>query len=164
MKSIRGQMKVQQMAFVLVAIVIFFVLVGLLFFSVGFRSLEESALELRESEAKEIVRKFAGSAEFTWEECANCVDWDKLLVLKDRASYDGFWNFDYLAIEVVHPDRGEEECASDNYPDCGVISIIEAPEDFGTVETAFVSLCRWDPEGYTKCELGKIIVSARGIG
>ncbi|MBI2057209.1 hypothetical protein HYT91_03070 [Candidatus Pacearchaeota archaeon] len=39
----RGQMKIQQMAFMLIAVMIFFALVGLLIFSIGFSGLKEKA-------------------------------------------------------------------------------------------------------------------------
>jgi len=158
----RGQMKIQQMAFVLVAIIIFFSLVLLFFFSVRTRTLEKNAVLLKEEEAKEIVKKLASSPEFYWKEsCKDCVDADKLLMLKERGAYKDFWNIDYLMIEKVYP-KFNEECTNFNYPNCNKITIIEK-EDYGIPSSAFVSLCRWDSEGYGKCEIGRIHVAGEGI-
>jgi hypothetical protein len=67
-KNRKGQMKIQQMAFVLMAIVIFFALVSLFYFSIRIRSLQKSALSLREEEAKELIRKLAVTPEFSFED------------------------------------------------------------------------------------------------
>jgi len=157
----KGQMKIQQMAFVLIAIVIFFAMVAIVYFSIRVSDIRESAVLLREEEAKELVRKLAGTPEFMSIECANCIDLDKILILKGKKSYDEFWDLRYLAVEIIHPIR-EEECDNTNYPDCGRVTLVEADE-IGVPYSAFVSVCRWDSEGYTKCELGKVYASGEGI-
>lgn len=163
--SSRGQLKIQQMAFVLVALVIFFGIVFLIFINFKLAGLKESAGELNEESASELVRKISSSAEFSFTPrmCSSCIDLDKVLVLKDRESYEGFWQLDYLQIVKVHPE-GKGECTKANYPNCGEITLIEEP-NFGTPSEAFVSLCRWESknEGYFKCELGKIYASGEDI-
>lgn len=158
-----GQMKIQEMAFVLVAIMIFFGLVALIFFSIRVSNLRESAGELREDEAKQLVRKLASTPEFSFRNCQVCIDFDKVLELKGKKDYQGFWNLDYLAVELVYPDKNGE-CNKSNYPECRSITIINKTQ-FGTAPDAFVSLCRWEQEkkGYFKCELGRIYASGKGI-
>jgi hypothetical protein len=161
--SSRGQMKIQQMAFVLMAIFVFFVLVGVLYVSFKSASLEGSAEDLREEAASELVKKLASSPEFSWtEDCANCLDFDKAFVLKDRESYEGFWNLDYLMIEVIGGTG--EECNPSTYPECGKISIIEK-ENYGTPKQAFVAVCWYENTngGYNRCGLGRIHVSGEDI-
>jgi len=46
MKSKKAQMKIQQMAFMLIAVMIFFALVGLLILTIGFSGLKEKATAL----------------------------------------------------------------------------------------------------------------------
>ncbi|MAG37775.1 hypothetical protein CMI45_00085 [Candidatus Pacearchaeota archaeon] len=164
----RGQVKIQQMAFVLVALMIFFALVSLIFFKIKISDVREGAVDLKEEEAKELVRKLAGSPEFSFtasSDCSNCIDLDKTLMLSERQVYDGFWNLDYLAVERVFPSE-EEECSRQNYPDCNKIEII-GEGDSGAVFSDFVSLCRWEQsgeKGYFKCEIGRILASGEGIG
>ena len=159
-------MKIQEMAFVLVAIMIFFALVAIVYFSILSGNLKKDAVALGEDEAKELVRKMASSPEFILnDQCANCIDTDKIIVLKDRKSYKSFWGLDYLAVEFIYPER-EGECNRANYPNCKRITLVENGE-IGKASEAFVSLCRFEPGqdiGYEKCEMGRILVSGEGIG
>src|SRR3989338_2188061 len=90
----KGQLKIQQMAFVLVALMIFISMVGIIFFSVYLSDLKKDVQDLRDREAREIVRKIASSPEFifTAESCASCVDFIKVLKLKGLNEYKKFWN------------------------------------------------------------------------
>lgn len=155
----RGQFKIQQMAFVLVAIMIFFAIAALFYFSIRVENLRESAESLNEGEARELVRKLSGTPEFSFSGCVNCVDLDKVLMLKERRSYEKFWELEFLRVEKVYPEN-EGECTRANYPACKTITITES-ENFGAPSSAFVSLCRWENEkgGYFKCELGRIYAS-----
>ena len=164
-KYSRGQMQIQQMAFVLVAIVIFFAMVALIYISIRMSSLKEDVTTLREQEAKELVKKIASTPELMWGAgCQNCIDFDKLFLLKDRPAYDNFWNLNYLAVEVIFPNK-TGECSLSNYPDCKKVTLINDSVNIGFPSTAFVSLCRWESTGggYEKCELGKIYASGRAL-
>ena len=133
------------------------------FFAIRTRTLEKSAVSLREEEAKELVRKLATSPEFAWtKDCSACVDFDKVMMLKEIDSYRDFWNLDYLAIEKIYP-KESEECTRANYPECNKVVLIEE-QDYGITSEAFIALCRWDGAGrYSRCELGKLYVAGRGI-
>lgn len=152
------------MAFVLVALLIFFSFVALIFVSVRLANIRQSAEALEEQGAQELVRKLSSVSEFAFTsstDCLNCIDFDKLLILNDRKSYQGFWDLDYLRIERTHP-KFKGECTKATYPDCNSLTIIES-ENFGAASEAFISLCRWESsnKGYFKCELGKIIASGK---
>ena len=149
------------MAFILIAIVIFFSMVALFYFSIRYSGLKKDVEVLREQEVIENVRKMAGTAEFafTAEDCISCIDLDKVFLLKKRASYKGFWkNTALLQIARVYPTYGNKECTMENYPNCDTITLFE--ENKGLVgHKAFVALCRYEKsEGY-KCELGKIVMA-----
>jgi hypothetical protein len=164
--SSRAQIKIQQMAFVLVAIVIFFGMVALLYFSISLGSLKKGAQNLQDEEASEIVRKISSSAEFafTSKDCPNCLDADKVLILKSKPSYNEFWDLDFLQIEKVYPLGKKVECQKSNYPDCNTITLV-GKEQFGSPSSAFVSLCRFEQSkgGFTKCELGRIHASGKDL-
>lgn len=153
------------MAFVLVAIMIFFAIVLLFYFSIRYNSLQDDVETLREEEVLESVRKMSSTPEFIWnaEDCAGCIDMDKVFVLKGRESYSGFWkNIALLQIIRVHPTFEGEECVEANYPECDKITIIEEDSDFRAY-SSFVALCRHELEGYSKCELGKIVMAFETI-
>ena len=163
----KGQLKIQEMAFVLVAILVFFAIVALFYISVRVQNLKGSVEELRDDEAKTMVRKLAESPEFSLsvENCINCVDFDKVLMLKEKAEYQSFYPLDYLAIKVIGALK-EGECTRSNYPECDSLTLIKKKEDFGTPIGAFVALCRQEFFGqdrYVKCELGKIYASGENI-
>lgn len=164
--SSRAQMKIQEMAFSLVAIVIFFGMVALLYFSVSLSSLRQGAQNLQDEEAAELVRKITSIPEFSFtaRDCSNCIDLDKTLLLKEKTSYTGFWNIDFLQIEKIYPLGNKKECEKTNYPECSTITIIDK-EEFSSPSTAFISLCRWEQSkgGYYKCELGRIYASGKDL-
>ncbi len=165
--SSKAQMKIQQMAFMLVALVIFFSLAALIYFSFSLSILREQAGKLQEDEAKEIVRTLAGAPELAFtssSDCNSCIDLDKALLLKDVPAYKNFWNIDYLMIEKVYPPGSNTECDLFNYPNCGKITIISSQSNFGSASKAFVTLVRWDESlGKYKYELGRLHVSGENI-
>lgn len=162
MKTKKAQIKIQEMAFVLIAIVIFFVMIALIYFSIRMSSMRESVNELKEESAKVTARKLADIPEFSWAACSGCVDADKIIALKEKQSYKNFWNLNYLAVEKIYPNYTNVECTINNYPNCRTITVINKTRNKGVVMSAFVSICSYEPksEGYTKCELGKIYASS----
>ena len=159
--SKKGQLKIQEMAFVLVALMIFFGMFALIFFNVRLANLKKDVTNLREEETKALITKFVGTPELAWtsskKECYSCIDFDKAMVLKNRQAYKGFWNLDYLMIEKVYPLGDDVECNNANYPNCRTLTIIN--KSVGNADYAYVSLCRWESKGYVKCEMGKIYAS-----
>ncbi|MDP1695562.1 MAG: hypothetical protein Q8L29_01460 [archaeon] len=157
--SSRAQMKIQEMAFVLVAIMIFFGLVVLLYMSIRLPSLRQDVNILAQNEASELAKGLSSTPEFafTITDCSHCIDMDKVIALKSMNTYKDFWKLDYLKIEKVYPVQ-TGECTGTNYPNCQSITIIDN-EEFGTPSSAFVALCRQafeNGEFYPKCELGRI--------
>jgi len=161
----RGQLKIQEMAFVLVAIFIFFGLVALIFSNVLIKDLRKDAVQIREEQAQALVKKLISVPEFSWtKDCETCIDHDKVIALKERKSYKNFWNLDYMAVEQIYPAKLGGECTKGNYPECNITTIIGGGEKTGKSSVAFVALCRWERESnYNKCSLGRIITSGEGI-
>lgn len=165
-KNQKGQMKIQEMAFVLVAILIFFGIIAIFFLKIGLSGLQGNVENQRTQEANEIVRKLAVTPEFSFtsKDCDNCVDLDKVMALKDRKAYSGFWGLDYLQIKILYPGK-TGECTKGNYPDCQTITLIKNNNNTGIAKSAFVALCRQDFKqgGYVKCELGRISASGKSL-
>ena len=165
----RAQMKTQQMAFMLIAVTIFFVMAGMFILMIRFSSLKDDAKLLEEKNALLLASKVADSPEFSCGNAfgsarSNCIDTDKAMALKGRlGDYSGFWGIDGLEIWRIYPESvgTEIECSLENYPECGKITILDFKK--GTGISNFVSLCRKELEEnsgsiYDKCELGRIIV------
>jgi len=165
----RGQLKIQEMAFVLVAIVIFMVIAGLFFIKIQMAGLKDEVVSQNDDKAISLALKIASLPEFLWSsknnQCDNCVDLDKVFLLKSSAQtnkiYSQFWTKDITAIkfEVLYPKK-EGECTKGNYPNCKTITLLNSSSEY-SFKSAYVSLCKIDLEGSRKCELGKIYVSAK---
>lgn len=165
-KYSKGQFKIQQMVFIIVAIIILFGIVSVFFVNIRFGSLKSNVEDLRKEAVLTQVRKIAATPEFSWiqsDDCSSCVDLDKVFLLKDRNSYNGFWgDVSLLKISRVYPLYDTKECTKDNYPRCNEVTIVNK-NNFEAYES-FVSLCRFDETlKQTKCELGKIIMGFEGV-
>ena len=124
----KGQMKIQQMAFMLMAVFVFFGLVGMLVIGIKSSGLKESAADLEEKNAMLLAAKLANSPEFS---CGNsfdtgeisCVDADKVMVLRENLEkYEDFWGVSDIEIRKIYPVFGGEiPCTRKNYPDCNLI-------------------------------------------
>jgi hypothetical protein len=165
-KYSKGQFKIQQMVFVLVATLILFAIAAIFFVSVRFGGLRSDFEDQKKSSVIEQVGKISGTPEFIWtsfEDCSSCVDMDKLFILKNRTSYQGFWkDIALLKVSRVYPKYSTEECTPQSYPRCNSITLVER-EGFEAYES-FVSLCRFDDsDGTVRCELGKVIMGFEGV-
>lgn len=163
--SKKAQLKIQQMAFVLIAILIFFAIIAIFYFSFYANNIKKNAESLSEQEASEIVRKLSSTPEFSFLGCTNCIDFDKIIVLKARNSYKELFNLDFLQIEKIYPISEKLECDKFNYPECNTITLIQN-EKIGSPKIALVSICRWENKkgGYYKCEIGRIYASGKDLG
>jgi len=164
-KNKSGQVKVQQMAFMILGLTIFFVLVGLFALSFMFSGVKESKALLDKQQATLLVQKLANSPEFSCggafgTEKTNCVDLDKVWALKSKINdYSGFWDIKGIEILKIYPSS-TGECSSSNFPNCEHLTILNSGA-LGVDKSTFVSLCRKESDGsriFDKCEVGKLIV------
>lgn len=168
----QAQIKIQQMAFMLMAITLFFVLVGMFVLVFGFSNLKQRAQILEDTNAMLLVTKLANSPEFSCGDAfaskVNCVDADKVMVLKDNVGrYGNFWGVGSIEIRKIYPDKGNVLCTLQNYDSCGVIEVFKgAGQGILPATSNFVSLCKKQSENsmlYEKCELARLIVSPRSV-
>jgi hypothetical protein len=163
----KGQIKIQQMAFMLIAVTLLFAFVGLFVISIKTSGLRERVNILAEENVVKLVNKLSGTAEFSCGELysrkGNCIDADKAMVLKDANEYEGFWGVNEIRIERIYPVlEGEVECTNNNYPDCNVIEVYSDDSENRNYKSNFVSLCRIEQSEngvYDKCEIAKLLVS-----
>ncbi|MEK6820618.1 MAG: hypothetical protein AABX71_02810 [Nanoarchaeota archaeon] len=156
----KAQFKIQQMALMLIAVVLFFILVGLFWLALQYRNLQKQALQLEESKSILLSEFLSSSTEFS---CGSyCIDTDKMMVLIDRKVYYSLWPVSYIKLRKICPGGGGE-CNRENYPNCSIYSVYEKEGNVSRGEIgSFVALCRYEKiGGYAKrvCDLGKL-----GIG
>jgi len=163
-KSKKAQLKIQQMAFVLIAIFIFFAIVALISISVWMNYQKKQVVNLEADKAREFAQKITGTPELKWsQDCSSCVDMDKAIMLKNRTVYKNFFGLDYLSFEILYPITENKECVVGNYPNCNKITLIQE-KSFDSASKAYISLCRWDQEtNNEKCYLGAIYASGKAV-
>jgi hypothetical protein len=168
-KTKKAQMKIQQMAFMLMAITLFFVMVGMFVLVFKFSGLKESATMLEEKNAMLLVTKLANSPEFSCGEAfgsnrINCVDSDKVMMLKENIDkYSEFWGVAEIKIRKIYPNNGNIICTPGTYGNCGVIEVISKDVNLLPPSSNFISLCKkesYEGEVYDKCELARFMVSS----
>lgn len=173
LKRKNGQMQIQQMAFVLMAIFLFFILVGMFFIMFYSSGMEKEVTELKEEHSKKLASKLSNSPEFFCENAfggsqTNCIDLDKVMMLKEninKYSRENFWDVGGIEIENIYPlNKGEryEECSSHNYPDCNLIDVFsDRVNQSAGSHSNFVTLCRkrsTERGVEDKCSIGRVIV------
>jgi len=168
----KAQMKIQQTAFMLIAVTLFFVLVGLFIIAVMYSGLKRTAEDLDEKNAMLLVSELANSPEFSCGEAfnfgsVNCIDADKTMMLKDKKEYNGFWGVAAIEIRKIYPLETDQECLVENYPECNLIKVYSSETNQGNYISNFVSLCRKEKieetgEVYDKCELARLLVAYGG--
>jgi hypothetical protein len=172
-RSRSGQMKIQQTIFMLVAITLLFILVGVFFLAISLNNLKQTANNLGQQNAMLLVSKLANSPEFS---CGNafgtsrtsCIDFDKLMALKDiSGDYSDFWGIAKIEVRKLYPDEGGVVCDDSTYPNCDTIDILDKNVNSQPFVSTYVSLCRKEATDtiiYDKCELALLMVSSEEKG
>lgn len=148
----------QQMAFMLVAVVVFFALVGLFYFNIISRNLRGEANRLQEEQAIQLAKFVSMAGEFS---CGSyCVDFDRLMAVKNMSVYKNYWPVAYIKFKKI--TETNKECNFGNYPACDYIELFRNTKINNTSSASdYVALCRYEKvNGYVErvCELGKIII------
>lgn len=167
-KEKKGQLKIQEMAFVLIAFAVFFSLVAVIYLKLRLSQVEKSADELKEGAASSLLSNIAAFPELGWKGCKGCIDLDKAIIMKElekrNKSIGRSWKLDYLEIKILYPLKDSRECVLGIYPECGSILLLNKSKNYGIAKDAYVNACYWNNEmGSEKCVLAKIIASGEGI-
>jgi len=162
-KSKTGQMKIQQMAFMLVAVFLFFMLVALFFLKIQLSSIKGNAEELEKEQAISSIKVIANMPEFNCGSRQNlCLDKDKLKIMSTefKESYENFWPI--ASIKVYTIDSNElKKCPG---VDCNYFEVYESGQTNSKEFSTFVSVCEKLKENgyiYDKCEIGKLSVGMK---
>ncbi len=154
------------MAFMLVAVVLFFVLVGLFLFSILYASIQKEARLISEEKTLSLITNLADSPEFNCVSSKpNCVDGDKAMALiNNNMNYKNFWPFSRLEIQKLSAFKKNKnnmvKCSMENYPDCERFVIFDKKVKNEITTASYIALCRVEIENeanYQKCEIAKLI-------
>ncbi|MFH1365160.1 MAG: hypothetical protein ABIH28_01080 [archaeon] len=166
----KSQMKIQQMAFMLIAITIFFILAGIFALTLRYSDIQKSGGLIQEENAMLLASKLANSPEFSCGKAfggdkIDCVDADKVMILTQNSEkYKNFWGVENIEIIKIPLEYGGNVCSRgnhSNYPNCDRIRIFDK-EIKGVDSSTFVSLCRkeaFEGESYNQCDVAKLMIS-----
>jgi len=174
---VKGQMKIQQMAVMIVAVFFFFILVGLFFLGIVFKDVEGSAEDLQRAQAISSLGVIADMPELNFDSGESMtLDEDKLRIMSGEfgEDYDLFWPVASIGVYKVYPRFDEvEECPGTNcnyyeiYNPSGHENLQAGDGGYRDVKTysAYVAICekvRESGSTYDDCEVGKLVVGVRG--
>ena len=161
----KGQMKIQQMAFMLVAVFIFFIMVGLFFLNITLRDVGSDAANLERESAIESIETIANMPELNCDSKKSlCLDKDKLKILSqsNKSSYNEFWPVASIEVFTVYPKvQNLIDCPGLN---CNYYNIHESNQEESNKFGTYVSICEKVRENgfvYDRCEIGKLVVGVR---
>jgi len=154
---VKGQFKIQQMAFMIVALLFFFILVGLFYVSYETKSIKERYEILGRREVVSLLRVVANMPELS---CGDlCLDEDKLMIMS-KENYDDFWPV--LSIKVLKLNSNKLiKCPA---PNCNYYEIYDSGKKEEESYSEYISICRTiNKQGYNyeKCDIGKLILGVK---
>lgn len=160
-----GQVKIQEMSFMIIAVLIFFILVGLFGLTIVYNNLYNSANQIAEERTLAAIINLASSAEFTCpDNKVNCVDEDKIMSLKSKSIYQDFWEFKSLRIIKYagfnKTDKELIKCELNNYPNCDLIEVYDSKTRNIEEKHTFIALCRREfinENKYEHCEIAMML-------
>ncbi len=159
-KQKKGQMKIQEMSFMLLALVLFFIIVGLFWLNLSGAGLKRSFEQLTTQKTVSSMVRLADSPELGCGDERLCIDLDKVLAIKNNPSFDPYWEIDGLVIKKIYPISDRTiECSVGGYSICNTFTI-KQPSPESTAVSSFVSLCRKESISgyrYDKCEVGLLL-------
>ena len=161
----RGQMKIQQMAVMIVAVFFFFVLVGLFFLGIMFKDIGGSAERLQREQAISSLRVIADMSELNYDSSwSMSLDEDKLGIMFGDfgEAYDLFWPVASVEVFKVYPRFDEvKECPGIG---CNYYGVYDNGQSDVKTYSTYVAICekvRESGSTYDDCEVGKLVVGVR---
>jgi len=164
-RSKKAQVKIQETAFVLLAIVLLFSLAFIFYFRIHSSRLAKEAAELQQQRAVSLLDKVAAMPElrcsmslgFTTVKEVLCIDEDKLESMTEDPFIEDYKNIWRGLLEVkiteIYPTSGKEFV---------LYSSEKRKEEEGNrTYSTFVPLCKmeYDGDGWYKCTVGMISIS-----
>jgi len=160
-----GQMKIQQMAFMVMGVFFFFILVGLFFVNIQFKDVKKSVEQLEEEQAISSLKVIADMPELS---CGSrdslCVDEDKLRVMSGSlgSDYESFWPVASVGVYRVYPAFSSVvKCPGAG---CNYFEIYDGGQSDVRKYSTYVSICKKLKEDgyvYDRCEVGKLVVGVK---
>ncbi len=158
----RGQMQIQQMAFMILAVFLFFILVGLFFLGIQFRDIKKNVAQLQTEQAISSLKVIADMPELSYNSRESLsLDEDKLIIMSGNLGsyYSEFWPVASVKVYKIYPKFDEQiKCPALN---CNYFEVYDNRQENTRTYSTYVSICKKIKETgyvYDKCEVGKLVV------
>lgn len=160
--KIRAQIHIQEMAFVLLALILLFGLILLSFTMFQMAKTQQLAKTLQKEKIVSMLDSIANMPEFSCKK-AYCLDEEKIISYiekENKETYNNLWKKSKIAIikvERIYPKK-TGDCNAINYPNCKTYIIYNSGKDYQAYST-FMPLCYYSDEiSFVKCDIAKLIV------
>jgi len=148
-KNKNAQIKIQETAFVLLAIALLAILIFIFYSKFQVGKLQSEIQTINQETAKSMLEKIAAMPELACSGFGNeqvlCIDKDKASILSKEQGYEKFWQ-NVARIELVPI-----------YPESPRITIYAGKEGNATYST-FINLCSQKADVWS-CAIGKVLIS-----
>lgn len=162
---VKGQMKIQQMAFMIVAVFFFFILVGLFFISIQLKDIKKKALVLNREQAINSLRVISDMSELNCNSRETlCIDRDKLRIMSGSKGkeYKEVWPVESIKVYQIYPSFVSPiKCPANP---CNFYEIYNSGEKNIEEVSTYVSLCEKKADNsyiYENCEIAKLLVGIK---
>ena len=167
--SRKAQFKIQQMAFMIIFVFIFFVLVGLFFLQMNLMNIRSSAAQLEREQAIMGLLSWAELPELSCSDTrSGCIDKDKVFALSDQnlsILYRNFWPVASIRIYLIDTNLTEEvRCTSSNSRNCNYFNVFDSGQQQTQLQGTYVSLCetvRRENQAFRECEIAILSIGQR---
>lgn len=159
----RAQMKIQQMVFMIIAVFLFFILVGMFILNVQLRGLKSTSENLKESEAINALTVITTMTELSCPESNYfCLDGNKLEGMMKRKDYANLWPIASLEVYKIYPAFTKVVACPG--VDCNYYKVFDSGQNSTQKVSTYISLCYQrmrDSQQYTECEIAKVLVGVK---
>ena len=155
----KAQLKIQQMAFMIIAVFLFFIMAGLIFLSYQSQMLKNDYDRLQKDQAISSLQILTNMPELT---CSYlCLDEDKLEIMLKK-DYSQIWPVASVEVYKIYPVQTRQvKCPGTN---CNYYSVYDSNQQNIKKYSTYISLCKKVNEleyAYSKCEIGKLLVGVK---
>ncbi|MEM4330778.1 MAG: hypothetical protein QW273_02095 [Candidatus Pacearchaeota archaeon] len=162
----KSQMRIQQMAFMIVAVFIFFIFAGLFLLNFFIGDLRQQAYNLEKEKISQALSSWTELPEFSCTEKSKyCIDETKIEILMSneiKKEYEDYWPVSFMRVyKLEKMSSNLISCPNEN---CNYYEIINKNENSIFAYSTYVSLCRKVKEenfASYKCELAKFEIGMK---
>ena len=159
----KGQFKIQQMAFMILAIFFFFILVGIFFIGWQYASAKKGFATLQEEKALSALKVIADSTELNCDSSEDwCIDKDKLVAFGENSGlYYDYWSVASIEVLMVFPNPNEGEPILCPLEGCDYYVLYDSGQRNRRTYSAYVNVCEDIDRSHEICELAKLVLGVK---